>query len=221
MSKLLLTLVAACVVTSCSMKPLDERAAASQKDIVMGAAGGAIAGGIAFEAVKLKPSTGAILGGLIGAHVSTRHELVMERLRANGITTFETGEILQVVLPADRIFYPGETTIRLDAKPVLHQVVTLLAYYSRQPIYVEGHVDDSLEDIPGVDLSEAKARAVGTFLWGAGINPHRVHIFGYGKFDTTAEFGSASGRSDNRAIMIVTKRDPARFDFPWDVPLIS
>ncbi len=212
--------LSAYLLSACQINPITNRPPASNKEVVQGAVAGAIVGAIGFEAVKLSPTSGVLLGGLLGGHLATRHEWMIDNLRKQGITVFEQGEILQVVLPADRLFYPGEIELNMSSHGVLNHVLVMLARFSRQPIFIEGHTDDHQDDIDGIYLSEAKARAVATYLWAHGISPHRVHITGHGQFRTTADLASASGRADNRAVIISTHRDPPRFDLPWDVPLI-
>jgi outer membrane protein OmpA-like peptidoglycan-associated protein len=89
----------------------------------------------------------------------------------------------------------GEKTYR-----ILDKIVAILQKYQKYSIRVEGHTDSTGEENYNMELSEARAEAVGIYLVDNGIDPERLEYAGYGsKFpiDTNA---TVEGRRRNRRV---------------------
>jgi outer membrane protein OmpA-like peptidoglycan-associated protein len=89
----------------------------------------------------------------------------------------------------------GDKTYR-----ILDKIVAILQKYQKYSILVEGHTDSMGDETYNMELSEARAEAVGTYLVDNGIDPDRLEYVGYGAqypIDTNA---TVEGRRRNRRV---------------------
>jgi len=89
----------------------------------------------------------------------------------------------------------GEKTFR-----ILDKIVAILQKYQKYAIVVEGHTDSTGDETYNMELSKARAEAVGTYLVDNGIDPDRLEYVGYGPkypIDTNA---TVEGRRRNRRV---------------------
>jgi OmpA-OmpF porin, OOP family len=96
-------------------------------------------------------------------------------------------------------------TLRPEATPTLEKLAAVLKARSAPAVEVQGHVDNIGADGDAARqvLSEARARAVATWLVGHGVAKGKVSAKGYGKTRPLAANDSDLGRAINRRIEIV------------------
>jgi len=110
-----------------------------------------------------------------------------------------------VHLPSDVFFDPGQATLKSSAKASLDKVVTALnrGKYAGKGIRIEGHTDSTPIRVSkwasNLELSEARADAVKTYLASRGIDASRLTTKGFG--DTKPR--STTDISKNRRVEIV------------------
>ncbi len=71
---------------------------------------------------------------------------------------------------------------------------------------VQGHTDNVGNDAYNQTLSEARAKAVATWLTQHGVAADRLTAQGYGKTKPVADNGSDVGRAKNRRVEIADPR---------------
>jgi outer membrane protein OmpA-like peptidoglycan-associated protein len=71
---------------------------------------------------------------------------------------------------------------------------------------VQGHTDNVGNDAYNQTLSEARAKAVATWLTQHGVAADRLTAKGYGKTKPVADNGSDEGRAKNRRVEIADPR---------------
>jgi outer membrane protein OmpA-like peptidoglycan-associated protein len=89
----------------------------------------------------------------------------------------------------------GDKTYR-----ILDKIVAILQKYQKYSILVEGHTDSTGDETYNLELSEARAKAVGTYLVDNGIDPDRLEYVGYGSQYPIDVNATVEGRRRNRRV---------------------
>lgn len=100
------------------------------------------------------------------------------------------------------LFDFNKSTLQPASDPVLQQILDLLKKNSTQKIEVQGHTDNVGGDAYNQTLSEARARAIGTWLTQHGISGDRLTAKGFGKTRPIADNATDAGRAKNRRVEI-------------------
>ena len=110
------------------------------------------------------------------------------------------GSALRLSLDGAVLFDTGQSTLKPAAQEALAALVPAIAEYgSAVAVTVEGHTDNVGDDAANQRLSEARARAVWTFLQGrVKIDDSRVTIVGHGEARPVATNDTDDGRARNR-----------------------
>lgn len=95
-------------------------------------------------------------------------------------------------------FDTGSAEVAKSSNPYLEQLVELLNLKPNMHIEISGHTDNVGEPAKNQQLSEARAKAVRTFLVGKGIAASRVEAVGYGETRPIANNDLQEGRLENR-----------------------
>jgi OOP family OmpA-OmpF porin len=99
-------------------------------------------------------------------------------------------------------FLESQTQMRASAQPELERVVALAGACRDAIISITGHTDASGDEAWNQALSLARARAVGDWLVGHGIEAERIAFNGAGASEPIASNETRYGRSQNRRIDI-------------------
>jgi len=94
----------------------------------------------------------------------------------------------------------GKATIRKGSNQLLDEAVKVLGEYKDLRISITGFTDDVGERQKNVDLSEARANAVKTYIVGKGIDAGRIETHGAGPDQPIADNKTEKGRQQNRRI---------------------
>lgn len=100
------------------------------------------------------------------------------------------------------LFDFNKSTLQPASDPVLQQILDLLKKNPTQKIEVQGHTDNVGGDAYNQTLSEARAKAIVTWLTGHGIAGDRLTAKGFGKTKPIAENATDVGRAKNRRVEI-------------------
>lgn len=90
----------------------------------------------------------------------------------------------------------------VSVQAVLQPVANLMAADKTLKLEVQGHTDNVGNDAHNQTLSEARAKAVVTWLTQHGVAADRLSAKGYGKTKPVADNGSDEGRAKNRRVEI-------------------
>ena len=100
------------------------------------------------------------------------------------------------------LFDFNKSTLQPASDPVLQQILDLLKASPTQRIEIQGHTDNVGGDAFNQTLSEARAKAIGTWLAQHGIAGDRLTAKGFGKTKPIAENATDAGRAKNRRVEI-------------------
>jgi outer membrane protein OmpA-like peptidoglycan-associated protein len=95
-------------------------------------------------------------------------------------------------------FQTARWAIMPDSLALLDQVVQVLRDYPRMRVSVEGHTDSVGGDASNMNLSQARAESVRTYLEAKGIAADRLEAVGYGSTRPIASNKTDKGRGQNR-----------------------
>ena len=100
------------------------------------------------------------------------------------------------------LFDFNKSTLQAASDPVLQQILDLLKKNPAQKIEVQGHTDNVGGDAYNQTLSEARAKAIATWLIAHGIAANRLTAKGFGKTRPIADNATDVGRAKNRRVEI-------------------
>ena len=100
------------------------------------------------------------------------------------------------------LFDFNKSTIQPASDPVLQQILDLLKKNPTQKIEVQGHTDNVGGDAYNQTLSEARAKAIVSWLTQHGIATARLTAKGFGKTRPIADNATDVGRAKNRRVEI-------------------
>jgi len=89
------------------------------------------------------------------------------------------------------------------AKDTLGVIVRYLEAHQDAKIEVQGHTDSVGSEKYNQTLSERRANAVKSFLVSQGIAESRIAANGFGKAKPVADNKTASGRAQNRRVVVL------------------
>ena len=167
----------------------------------------------ALPRARVSPLKAQVLG-IRGATSATSGRVeairnLAQELRAAGLAVTSTDTGLRVTLPENVLFDFDRADLRPDAASKLQLLADGMARAAELPVRVEGHTDAKGADAYNLRLSEARARAVRSWLLGRGVAPARVPAAGFGKTRPIAPNATPDGRDDaagrqkNRRVEVV------------------
>ncbi|MHC4267457.1 MAG: OmpA/MotB family protein [Planctomycetota bacterium] len=138
-----------------------------------------------------------------------------ERLRGTGVSVRVKEGHISVVLPSSILFNSGQTVLKKEATNSLTKVCNVLKKdFPDEIIRIEGHTDsDPVKRTKKVyksnwELSTARAANVLHFLIdNCHLDPKKLYIAGYGKYQPVASNSNKSGKKKNRRVEIVVMSD--------------
>lgn len=164
---------------------------------VLGAAAGAVYGSAAEISVPASAVVGGVVGGIIGSSEQKRV------LKEHGVQVIQVGDQVTIILPADKFFEPGSSTLLPEADSALNNVALTLRSYGRAPITITGHTDSQSGSKDRQHwLSKAQAQAIASYLWSRGISAEHLIVVGAGSEDPISTQLTLHGRAQNRRIEI-------------------
>lgn len=179
---------------------------------VLGAAGGALLGAVAYGTNSSKGVLlGAIGGGLAGAAVGNymdRQKKDLEKNLAKEIQLKQArvdelpNNIVRVTMTGDTGFNTNSTDIKPGFHSTLDKIADVVVRYGKTTLTVAGHTDDVGSAQYNQSLSERRANAVAQYLESKKVQPVRLSIVGKGESMPIASNTSESGRAENRRVEI-------------------
>ncbi len=145
---------------------------------------------------------------------NTRRDME-QRLRGTGVSVKVKEGHISVVLPSSILFNSGQTKLKKAATSSLTKVCNVLKRdFPNDTIRIEGHTDsDPVKRTKKVygsnwELSAARAANVLHFLVdNCHLDPKKLYLAGYGKYQPVVSNKSKSGKQKNRRVEIVVLSD--------------
>ena len=198
--------------SACSTDPYTGEQKVSNTAI--GAAGGALLGGLAGAAIRSDSSKdarkgaligagiGALAGGAIGAYMDNQEAALRQRLANSGVSVTRVGDRIILNMPSNITFATDQSDVKPQFFEVLDSVAIVLNEFNQSLIDVNGHTDSDGSDQYNYDLSRQRAESVGLYLVNRGVNSQRVAINGFGESQPIAPNTTPAGKAQNRRVEI-------------------
>lgn len=181
-----------------------------QKGTVIGAAGGAVIGGVIGNNVGNKKNTalgaiiGAVVGGVAGNYIGSRMDRQAEKIENEipGAQVERVGEGINVTFDESSGIYFDTNKSNINAKSAetLQKLAGIFKEYNDTNILVEGHTDDTGSDAYNMTLSKQRAESVTSYLAGQGISTGRFTTNWYGEEQPKYDNTTVEGRAKNRRV---------------------
>lgn len=206
-----------------------KRMSNQDKGVAVGAAGGAILGGIIGNNVGKKGNTGlgvligAAVGGTAGGIIGNKMDRQAQKIKTEipGAKVERVEEGINVTFDENNpdgskagvYFATNKFNITENSKLALDKLVRIFNEYPDTEILIEGHTDDVGSDDYNMKLSERRAKAVSDYLKAAGIPASRVITKWYGESQPKVDNTSDANRALNRRVeFIITANEKMRED---------
>jgi outer membrane protein OmpA-like peptidoglycan-associated protein len=182
----------------------------TQRGAVIGAAGGAILGGIIGNNVGdgnntavgaiLGAAVGGAAGGYIGNRMDRQAEAIEQALPDAQVT--RVGEGINVVFDEKSGIYfdTNKFNITPKSQETLNRLKTIFVDYPDTNILIEGHTDDTGSDTYNMTLSQQRANAVRDYLVSQGLAANRFTTAWHGETQPKYDNTTPEGRSKNRRV---------------------
>ncbi|HEY8521458.1 MAG TPA: OmpA family protein [Gammaproteobacteria bacterium] len=185
----------------------EERTARAQRQAIIGAAAGAVAGLVTGDSSmerKKRALVGAGLGALAGASVGAYMDRQEARLRAElertGVSVTRVGNNITLNMPGNITFATNSADLNAGFYDVLNSVAIVLNEFEQTVIEVAGHTDSTGTDAYNQQLSERRANSVAAYLQTRNVRPDRMIIVGMGESRPIASNDTPEGRQQNRRV---------------------
>ena len=211
--KLFTTLTAAIVALSActTLDPYtrEERPARAQRQAIMGAAAGAVAGLITGDSSmerKKRALVGAGIGALAGAGIGNYMDRQEARLRAEldrtGVSVTRVGDNITLNMPGNVTFATNSADLNAGFYEVLNSVGLVVDEFEQTVVEVAGHTDSTGSDAYNQQLSVRRASSVASYLGTRGVFRDRLIEVGMGESRPIANNDTDAGREANRRVEI-------------------
>lgn len=187
----------------------EERPAKAQRQAVIGAAAGAVAGLITGDSSmerKKRALVGAGLGALAGAGVGAYMDRQDAKLRAalegTGVSVTRIGDNITLNMPGNVTFATNSADLNAGFFDVLNSVATVANEFEQTVVEVAGHTDNTGSDSFNQQLSERRAGAVAAYMRTRKVRGDRMITVGEGEGRPIASNDTVEGRQQNRRVEI-------------------
>lgn len=205
--------VAAFGITACATdgeggrRPMTD----AQRGAIIGAATGAVIGGIAARDKKKGVLLGAVGGGLAGTAVGAymdRQKQDLEKALSpeigSGAIQVEplAGDILRVTMTEQTAFDFDSAQIKPGFNSTMDKISNVVNRYGKTHLTVVGHTDNVGTDQYNQRLSEQRAQAVSQYFNRQGVIPERLAAEGKGESAPRTSNATPEGRRLNRRVEV-------------------
>lgn len=206
----ILLLIAIMTLNGCYQPPYnnfkeDHRAL---RPAILGAGVGAAAAATIGSSVITATAIGAGAGLALGLYKDSQYALIRELDKQN-IQFVQYGDTMTLLVPTDRYFLFDSAQLNDLGYPGLTNIIRLLRYYPKSPIYVAGFTDNIGSNHHKKMLSRAQAEAILGFLWANNIQASRLAAEAYGDKHAIGDNHLMHGSAYNRRVEIQWINAPA------------
>lgn len=200
-------LLAGCATSEQSIGPYDKT--------VIGAAAGAVIGGVTGAVLDKKDRRGVPLGAAVGAAVGggigylfdrqeEEFKTVLAREQEAGRIEVERvrDDLLKITMQNEILFDFAKADIKPAFAPTLDKLAGVLVKYDRSVATVVGHTDSIGSEAYNQALSLRRAEAVVDALVARGVPAARLSAVGRGESEPRADNATEAGRQLNRRVEI-------------------
>ena len=199
----------AAVLAGCATdKPFEYR----QSGTLIGAAGGAALGAIAYNRNRTKGALigavgGALAGGVVGRYMDDQkrdleknlaQEIKLGQARVDKLPN----DVVRITMTSQTAFETNSAEIKSGFHSTMDKLADVMVRYNKTSLTVVGHTDDVGSNAYNQKLSESRALSVARYLEGKRVDSMRLAISGKGETQPVATNSTESGRQANRRVEI-------------------
>jgi outer membrane protein OmpA-like peptidoglycan-associated protein len=178
-----------------------------EQGAVIGAAGGAVVGGVIGHATGSTARgaiIGAAVGGAAGAIIGHQMDQKAKEIQAKvpGAVVTREGEGLVVTFESGLLFDFDSDKLRDASKQNLDNLASSLSEFGDSKLLLVGHTDDIGTDTYNLDLSRRRADAVASYLISRGVPSSRVATSGRGESEPIVPNDNDADRQKNRRVEV-------------------
>jgi outer membrane protein OmpA-like peptidoglycan-associated protein len=184
----------------------------SEKGALIGAAGGAVLGAVAYSRDRSKGALiGVIGGGLAGSAVGAYMDNQRRDLQKYLAPEISAGharvdrlanDVLRITMTNQTAFETDSSTIKQGFNSTMDKVADVVLRYGKTTLTVVGHTDNVGSNDYNQKLSERRAHSVAEYLESKRVNALRLALAGKGETQPIASNSSEAGRQQNRRVEI-------------------
>jgi len=187
----------------------------AEKGVIIGAASGAVVGGLANKDNRSKGALiGAVGGGIAGGAVGTYMDSQKKDLEKQLAPEVQTGAIniqkvnqndLLITMTSQTAFDFDSTVIKPGFYSTMDKIANVLIRYGKTHLAIVGYTDNVGTNQYNQTLSEHRAQAVNDYLRNKGVLVQRLVFLGRGETMSRAANTTEEGRRLNRRVEIIVE----------------
>ncbi|HEY7236124.1 MAG TPA: OmpA family protein [Gemmatimonadaceae bacterium] len=178
-----------------------------EQGAVIGAAGGAVVGGVVGHATGstargaiIGAAVGGAAGAIIGHQMDQKAKEIQQTVAGAQIT--RVGEGLVVTFDSGLLFDFDSDQLRDASRVNLDNLAKSLSSFGDSKLLLVGHTDNTGTDSYNLDLSRRRASAVGSYLIARGVPSARIETAGRGESEPIAPNDTDADRQKNRRVEV-------------------
>src|SRR5687768_15227557 len=205
-------LVLAAVLAGCaadgSMGTMGHR----ETGTLIGAAGGAVIGAIAYDRNRTKGALigavgGALAGGVVGRYMDDQkrdleknlsQEIKLGQARIDKLPN----DVVRVTMTNQTAFETNSADIKSGFHSTMDKLADVVVRYGKTTLTVVGHTDDVGTNAYNQSLSERRALSVAQYLESKRVDSMRLATAGKGETQPRSTNNTEAGRQENRRVEI-------------------
>jgi outer membrane protein OmpA-like peptidoglycan-associated protein len=184
----------------------------SEKGALIGAAGGAVLGAVAYSKNRTKGALVGVIGGglagsAVGAYMDNQRRDLQKYLSPEisaGLARVErlANDVLRITMTSQTAFDTDSADIKPAFRSTMDKVGEVLVRYGKTTLTIAGHTDNVGSAAYNQKLSERRALAVASYLESRKVNPVRLSTVGKGETVPAESNATEAGRQANRRVEI-------------------
>lgn len=184
----------------------------SEKGALIGAAGGAVLGAVAYRKDRTKGAVigvigGGIAGSAVGAYMDNQRRDLQKYLSpeiASGQARVErlANDVLRITMTSQTAFDTNSSDIKPAFHSTMDKVGEVLVRYGKTTLTIAGHTDNVGSAPYNQKLSERRALSVARYLEARKVNALRLSTVGKGESVPVESNATEAGRQANRRVEI-------------------
>ncbi|HEU4616473.1 MAG TPA: OmpA family protein [Gammaproteobacteria bacterium] len=185
----------------------EQRPAKAQRQAIIGAASGAVAGLITGDSsverkkrALIGAGLGALAGAAVGSYMDRQEAKLRQELDQTGVSVTRQGDNITLNMPGNITFPTNGSDLNASFYPVLDSVAKVLAEFDKTIVEVAGHTDNTGTEAYNQALSERRAAAVAAYLKTRSVRSDRIIEVGEGELRPIATNDTPEGRQLNRRV---------------------
>jgi len=185
----------------------EEQMARAQRNALIGAAAGAVAGLITGDSSMERKKRaivgagiGALAGGGVGAYMDRQEAALRAELDRTGVSVTRVGDNITLNMPGNITFATNSSDLNAGFYDVLNSVSLVLNEYEQTVVEVAGHTDSTGTNEYNQALSMRRAASVASYLRTRQVLGERIIEVGMGEERPIADNSTEPGRQANRRV---------------------